>query len=291
MLATLGDLVEDMVVHLDGPINVASDTAARITRRRGGSAANVAATAAHLGKPCRFVGQVGDDSIGRALVGELSSAGVDTTSVRYAGTTGTIVVLVDDRGERSMLTDRRACLDLDRPDDSWLDGVSTLHVPLYSLVEAPLSETAITLIDRAHRRNIAVSVDASSVALIESFRRGALRSLLGRLAPTIMFANADEAEALDVRSSVASAITVVKRGAQPAVIHGPVGEPIEVSAEVVGDVIDTTGAGDAFAAGFLTADDWRNEPAGACAAGHRAAADLIRRRWAPPVVGSATDGG
>jgi sugar/nucleoside kinase (ribokinase family) len=289
MLATLGDLVEDMVVHLDGPIRIASDRSARITRRRGGSAANLTATAAFLGHPCRFIGQVGDDTIGRALVAELGAAGVDTSCVRFAGTTGTIVVLVDDQGERSMLTDRRACLELDRPDEVWLDGVTILHVPLYSIAAPPLSETAITLIDRAHRLGIPVSIDASSVAVIESFRPDVLRSLLVRLAPTVVFANADEAAALG-DDSVAAALTVVKRGARSAMIHRPGVRPVHVPAESIGQVTDTTGAGDAFAAGYLTSDDWQHDPETACVAAHGAAADLIRRRLAPPVVGNRTDG-
>jgi len=114
MLATLGDLVEDIVVRHDGLINEASDTAAQITRRLGGSAANVSAATARLGYGSRFLGQVGTDAIGRALVDELNDEGVDVSAVRRSGTTGTIVALVDQTGERSMLTDRRACLNLER---------------------------------------------------------------------------------------------------------------------------------------------------------------------------------
>ena len=81
MLATLGDLVDDIVVQLAGPINVATDTSSIILRRRGGSAANVAATAGVLGQPARFLGQVGTDAVGAAWVAELEAAGVDTQFV------------------------------------------------------------------------------------------------------------------------------------------------------------------------------------------------------------------
>ena len=124
-LATLGDLVEDVIVRFDGPVNVASDTPARISRRRGGSAANVAVAAAGLGHAARFLGQVGSDAIGSALLAEMAADGVDVAMVRRAGSTGTIVALVDQTGERSMLTDRRACIDLCDPDPSWLDGVGS----------------------------------------------------------------------------------------------------------------------------------------------------------------------
>ena len=97
VLATLGDLVEDVAIRVDDPVNVATDTAARIERRRGGSAANVAAMAAQLGHRSRFVGQVGVDAIGTALIADLAADGVDTSFVRRGGRTGTIAVLVDAR--------------------------------------------------------------------------------------------------------------------------------------------------------------------------------------------------
>lgn len=275
MLATLGDLVEDVVVSVDDPINVASDTAARIDRRRGGSAANVAVAAARLGHAARFLGQVGAEPIGAALLADLSASGVDTSFVRRDGRTGTIAVLVDPTGERTMLTDRGACVDLDRPDPRWLDDVTVLHVPLYSLSEPPIATTAETVIGWAHERGIAVSIDASSVALLDDVGSGAVIELLGRLAPAVVFANGDEATALDIAGPIAAAITVVKRGARPAVLYAD-GVRREVPAEPVDEVGDTTGAGDAFAAGFLTAD-WRADPVEACRIGHRAAAEVIRR--------------
>src|SRR5690606_4920446 len=128
---------EDIAVRLAGPINVASDTRATIRRRRGGSAANAAVAVVRAGGAARFIGQVGDDPIGTALLATLEADGVDL-AVRRAGHTGTIVVLLDHRGERTMLTDRGASPDLADPDPAWLDGLSVLHVPVYSLVEGAL---------------------------------------------------------------------------------------------------------------------------------------------------------
>ena len=99
-------MVDDIVVHRRGPIRVGTDTPAQIRRRRGGSAANVAVTAAQLTGRGRFFGQVGDDAPGELLVRALDAAHVDTRFVRRGGRTGAIVVLVDDDGERSFLTDR-----------------------------------------------------------------------------------------------------------------------------------------------------------------------------------------
>jgi sugar/nucleoside kinase (ribokinase family) len=273
VLATLGDLVDDVVVRVHDPVNVATDTAAHITRRRGGSAANVAAMAARSGHPARFIGQVGDDPIGAALIDDLAVGGVDASFVRRGGRTGTIVVLVDAAGERTMLTDRGACTLLDRPEAAWLDRVTTLHVPMYSLVGEPLATTATTTIRWAHDREIDVSIDVSSVALIDAHGPRDVLASVRRLDPTVVFANADEARALDIAGPIARAVTVIKRGGAPALVFAA-GERHEVPAAPIGEVGDTTGAGDAFAAGFLTAD-WRADVVSATRAGHRAAATAI----------------
>ena len=172
MLATVGDLVDDIVVRLGGPINVASDTDAVIERRRGGSAANVAVVAARISGSSRFLGQVGDDPAGSALLEELAAEGVDVSDVRRHGRTGSIIVLVDSRGERSFLTDpgaARVARAIRSRDGS--TRVDVLHVPLYSLAGGPIAATAATLIEWAHARSIAVSIDLSSLAVIEARRR------------------------------------------------------------------------------------------------------------------------
>ncbi len=277
MLAVLGDLIEDLVVELGGPIKLASDTESTIVRRRGGSAANVASTAALLGHRTRFLGQVGDDPIGAALVAELTKDGVDTEYVRRDGNTGTIIVLVDEHGERSMLTDRKSCTGLDQPSPAWLDQVDTLHVPLYGFAEGSLAVTARTLVEWAHDRGIAISVDASSVALIHDLGLTETRSLLADLRPDVLLANEAEAETLDLDRASIAPITIIKRGAEPVLLLLPSDTRVEVPAEPIDDVRDSTAAGDAFAAGFLTGP-WRSDPVEACHRGHQAAAMVLRSR-------------
>jgi len=275
MLATLGDLLEDVVVHLSGPINRASDTHARIERRRGGSAANVAETAAVLGHRARYLGQVGSDPIGAALIEDLGGSGVDVASVRRGGRSGTIIVLVDESGERTMLTDRGACLDLCDPDPVWLDGITTLHVPFYSLTDDPLAATAVTLIGWAHQREIVVSIDLSSSALIEEITARRVIEQIEALRPDVVFANHDEAAALGLAGPLAGAVTVIKNGGEPVVAHLD-REQITVPVPVIGHVTDTTGAGDAFAAGYLTSAG--TNVSAAIEAGCLAAAHLITSR-------------
>ncbi len=275
MLAVLGDLVDDVVVRLSDTIHAATDTVSVIERRRGGSAANTAAAAASLGCRARFLGQVGEGAIGDVLLDELAAAGVDVAHVRRGGRLATIVVLVDRDGERTMLSDRGGSVGLSEPDASWLRGVDTLHVPLYSLDGEPLATTATTLIGWAHENGITVSIDVSSVDLIERLGPEHVRTLISRLRPQVVFANGDEASALGVEGGVPGALMVVK--------HGP--DPVEVVVDgrssrhevpVIGHVGDTTGAGDAFAAGFLSVGV--ADVAAACRAGARAAAGVIRSR-------------
>lgn len=254
MLAALGDLVDDIVVRLGGPVNEASDTRARIVRRRGGSAANVVEMAAGLGYPARFLGQVGSDAIGTVLLDELRQTGVDVGAVRRGGRSGTIIVLVDTRAERTMLTDRGACLELSDPQRAWLDGVSTLHVPFYSLTEGALADSAVALIGWAHELGVRVSIDVSSVAVIEQLGASRVTAMLSVLRPDVVLANGDEGRALGIDAPIAGAVTVVKHGADPVEVFADQ-DRFTVAVPALDQVSDTTGAGDAFAAGFLTAGD------------------------------------
>ena len=267
MLATLGDLIDDVVIRVADPLNLASDTDAVIVRRPGGSAANVARAAARTGASVRFIGQVGDDAVGAALVEEMAAAGVDVSCVRRGGRTGTIAVLVDGTGERTMLTDRGACAELDEPVEIWLDGVDVLHVPMYSLWGGATATTAGTALGWAAERHIAISVDLSSTALLRRVGVDAVRDLLERVRPDVVFANADEAETFDIGAPVAGALTIVKQGSRPTRCLRADGAEFVVAVDPIDGPVDSTGAGDAFAAGFLTAP-WRDDPRAAVVAGH-----------------------
>ncbi len=276
MLAAVGDLVEDIVVHLRGSVQLASDTASTITRRRGGSAANVSAAAALVGAPTRFIGQVGDDAAGTMLTSLLAEAGVDL-AVRHSGRTGTIVVLVDASGERTMFPDAGASRQLDTPDRRWLDGVHTLHIPVYSLVDEPIASTSRTLAEWAHDAGVTVSIDASSAGVLEDAGVDRMITVMRELRPRVLFANEAEAECLgnDGFVAIGAPIVVVKQGPRPALVHVNGTAPIAVAANDLGTVADTTAAGDSFAAGFLIALAAGADPVEAARRGHDLAAQVI----------------
>ena len=295
MLCVIGDLVEDVVVWLPTALSYGTDTPSRIVRTRGGSASNVAVFAATAKTASstntakfrsRLIAQVGSDLLGDQLVATLETSGVDPCVVR-SGRTGSIVVIVSPDGERTMLTDRAAATELNRAPTNWHDGVSILHLPAYSLFSEPLGEAARECITIAHEQNITVSIDASSASLIKTFGIAKFRDLVAKLNPRIFFCNTDEAEVLNLTTQPLDLdIVVIKAGASPTTLITQ-GATSTIAVAAVGEIIDSTGAGDAFAAGFLTrfeqihiSESSREQPAeelhDCVIAGHQLAARVLR---------------
>lgn len=272
MLGVTGDLVEDIVVWLAEPLRHGTDARAQVFRTPGGSGANVARFAADL-VPTRFLGCVGPDRPGDALVEELTAAGVDV-HVQRTGRTGTVVLLIDESGERTMFPDRAASALLDHIPSTWLDGLDLLHVPGYSFESGPTAQAVRDAVARARLRDIVVSVDASSTGMLTHYGVDAFRALLADVAPDLLLANAAEADLLGIDVSPRTTI-VVKSGPDPTVVHLPDGSRFEVPVPPVADVRDLTGAGDAFAAGFLASFLALRDARTACVAGHRSAARVL----------------
>lgn len=276
VLCAVGDLLDDVVVWLGGPIGGGTDTPAQVFHRRGGSAANVAAFAAGQGRPARFVGHVGDDPLGDRLLGELAGEGVELC-VHRGGRTGTVVVLVEPGGERTMLTDRGSATDLAGVPEAALDDVEVLHLTSYALVVEPVATTAKGLAVRARAAGATVSLDASSVRLLHDLGRPRFEGLLAELRPDVLLANAAEAAFLGLPQRLPDgvALAVVKRGGESALVVRPQGAPSEVPVPAIEAVSDTTGAGDAFAAGFLGALLDGAAAVAAVVAGHELAAAVL----------------
>jgi ribokinase len=240
MICTLGDLLLDVVVRLDGPIAEDTDTYGRTRVGPGGQAANVAAWTAALGGRARFIGKRADDPAGAMLADELQRRGVELAGPVEEAGTGTVVSVATPDGNRTMLTDRGNAPDFapEELDAAWLEGCEWLHIAGYSLARPPIRETSLAAAALATR----VSVDLSSTAAIEAAGVDEFRGLLGRIRPQIVFANEEEAELV---GELETETLVVKRGARGIVVGGTSFEARPA------DVVDTTGAGDALAAGFL----------------------------------------
>lgn len=245
-LAVVGDLVEDVVVWATGPVRPGSDTPARVFRSRGGSAANVAIAAAPF-VATRFVGRVGADVLGDGLVAQLVDAGVEVR-VQQQGRTGTVVVLVDPDGERTFLSDRAAAAELGPVGPEVLAEVDLLHVPAYGLHAGPAADSIRDLLATAVEQGVDISLDASSWVVL---REVDLRAVVEQVRPVVLLANA--AEARELQLPIPGTTVVVKDGPRPTRVLGADGSTLTVPVEPVDGVRDSTGAGDAFAAGWLSA--------------------------------------
>jgi sugar/nucleoside kinase (ribokinase family) len=267
-VVVLGDVMVDVVARLSGPIALGSDSAARVSWGSGGSAANVAAwlVLAGVERPA-LVGRVGDDPQGRAAAEELAAGGVDARlAVDAERATGTCVVLVAPGGERSMLPDAGANDGLQPSDlpDEVLEPGGHLHVVGYALLRDGSQKAARSAIGRAKSAGMTVSVDPSSAALLSpeflDLAEGA----------DLLLPNADEALALTGQTDPEKAAkrlaerfpeVVVKLGAEGALWRTPdsdgrsyaaAGTEPDASTGPLPEP-DSTGAGDAFAAGLLAA--------------------------------------
>ena len=242
-VCTIGDLLLDVIVRVDGEIEEETDTYGRTRVGAGGQAANVAAWVAALGGEARFLGKRGG-AVGRLVADELGAQGVAVLGPEVEEPTGTVVSISTPDGRRSMLTDRGVAPDFapDELDDTWLDGCEWLHVPGYSLVRYPLAATAAEAASRVPR----VSVDLSSTTAIAEIGVDLFAESVRQLRPQVVLATEAEA-ALVGRLDVET--FAIKRGARGCVVRRD-GRDEEFNARPA-DVVDGTGAGDAFAAGFL----------------------------------------
>lgn len=261
-ICVLGDALLDVVVCVGGPIAADTDTAAAIAVGAGGQAANVAAWITALGGQARLIAARAGDAAGRLVAAELSARGVAITGPLVAGRTGVVVSLSDGGRSRSMLTDRGVgpLLTAAALDDRWLAGCHWLHLPAYSLVREPIREAALAAASRVP----ALSVDLSSTAVIRRSGVAAFRELLAGLAPRVVFGTEAEAE---LTGELAGSELVVKLGA------GGVRAGGTWHRAHPAQPLDSTGAGDAFAAGYLV---------GGVRAGLAAAARAVSRMGAMP---------
>ena len=261
-MLVLGDLVLDVVLAPDRPIEVGTDVPGSVGIRQGGSAANTARWLARLGVDVQLVCAVGRDGAGRSLVIQAERDGVVVRPARIAGErTGRIGVLVASSGERSFVADRRAALAL-RPDhlrEPWFASLDLMHVPAYSLMGEPLASAARAAVALARARGARISSDLSSIGPLLVDGRRAAAELMRQIAPDLLFATEAEAQAFLGRDSADgmvehAAIAVIKRGARGArvIARGEDGNVLRfdvATAHVAAP--DTTGAGDAFSAGFI----------------------------------------
>jgi ribokinase len=239
-ICALGDLLLDVIVLPDAPLAADADTPATIRLTAGGQAANVAAWARSLGAQARLVCKRGGDAPSALAAAELAGHGVEICGPVAEDRGGVVVSVRNAHGQRTMASDRGAASQLNASelDSAWLEDCDVLHISGYCLLREPMAQAAIAAAQMAGK----VSVDLASAHDIEIVGARVFAARVQALAPDLIFATETE------RSAVRSHIDcewVIKLGASGARF------PEGLYPAVAADVIDTTGAGDALAAGYL----------------------------------------
>lgn len=258
----VGDVITDIIAIPEGPIVRGSDRRATIRSRPGGSAANLAVWLASMDVPVSFAARVGAADV-ETWSAHFRARGVTPRlAADPALPSGVLISIVDTDGERSFLTDRGANLNLsaaDLPADL-LDGIKMLAVSGYSYFADGPREAVMALMRAARERGIGTVVDPASVGFLREV--GAETFLRWTQGTGTIFANLDEALELTGSSDPNLQMqtlgrfferVVLKRGAAGAALGGRKGVVLSLPAPA-SEVVDSTGAGDAFAAAFIAAE-------------------------------------
>lgn len=253
MVGVVGKVVVDEVLLCEGP--PAPDTHQNVTRllTPGGAPANVAAQLAAHGRPAVMAGWAGADAASSEAIGALTAAGVALRLTRRGR--APVATVLSWEGDRAFLVDqgtlRAQLTDLD---DAWLDGMTVVHFNGFELLDYCWPDVLAQVARRAHARGMAVSVDCPTANRIVAQGTERFVASLASLAPEVVFSNSEEARVLDFGERPGwIGVLAVHAGVDATTVHTSDG----VSTHPVTDVVaepETTGCGDAFAAGFL--DVW-----------------------------------
>ncbi len=292
----IGDVMLDVVTKIDvlpSQINYGSDTPAKISTHGGGAAGNVAAWLTRTDARATIVGHVGNDAAGSALVSEFDALGVRHHNlVVDNGHSGVVVVLVDPTGERTMFPDNGANSGLRISDLPELEGFNAVYISGYSPLD-PLSLVGIKeMIAKIRAAGITIYFDPASVGGMKEVAIDEVKSWLPLM--DVLLLNEEEACYLSGSTDIEVALdyllqqcqtVVIKRGSHGAIGKSRGGETVSVPA-IPTTVLDTTGAGDSFAAGFISYFATKKDLTRALMAGAEVAAHCVAIIGARPRVGT-----
>lgn len=239
-ILVIGDVIEDVIVIPKGQIRPNTDTLATIRKTMGGSAANVASWLAHLGSSVSFhaaVNYLDSEKI------RLDLSGIDCQLQESKKPTGSLVALIDGQG-RSMLTDRGANEDLDL---GKIDprGFGIVYLSGYALLGKKTSEVE-SFLKASKEAGALIAIDPGSYGFIQDFGVSEYRDLL--LGADIAFPNSEEEQLLELAGKLP--LSVITKGAEG--VSAVTKDGLEISSPALSaELVDPTGAGDAFCAGFL----------------------------------------
>jgi sugar/nucleoside kinase (ribokinase family) len=247
-IATFGDVLLDVIVLIAEPLAAGGDVRASNRAGAGGQAANVAAWTAELGADARCIAKRGDDPTGELVARELAARGVELVGPVAEGATGVVVSVVGE-GDRALASDRGVAPSFapEELDAAWVE-CDVLHLSGYALLREPIVGTALLATRLAREQGARVSVDVAAWTEIRAYGPGRFRDLVEELAPDVLFATEAEWELLGA-GYLSTPVRVLKRAARGCSVFAEDGK-LDFAA-VEAEAVDPTGAGDAFAAGFL----------------------------------------
>lgn len=254
----IGDAALDVIVKMQTELHVGSDTSSQISMHGGGAAANTATWLANLGHSVYFSCRLGNDAAGRAIAAEFDQWGIEYRKEFLTNEkTGVVVVLVNNAGERTMFPDSGANSGIDEKNLPPLVGFDAAFLSGYSLFNPLSTSGVLRMISMIKAANIPLIFDPASVGTMTSFGRERVLEMLSVMDIAIM--NDDEARFIAGKSELNDALesltslvplVVIKTGSSGAIAQLRGDTLLESKTEAIA-AIDTTGAGDAFAAGFI----------------------------------------
>ncbi len=257
VIATYGDLIEDQVVALRGPLEINGLVEGTIVTRPGGSAPNSAIAATKAGSSARFIGHCGDDEISDRLSQNLADNGVDYRSIRKGRRCAVFAVQLAS-GEAALIHDpggRWSVVPEDIKED-WFEGVAIVHLTGFNLFYPQIYPAFMEVVRIAKKVGAQISFDCAATNLMLDYGTNTLRDLLEQIQPAVVLCNEREGEVLGLPYSPLKSVPFIvqHRGAAATKIYAG-GESFTVPVTPLDDVIDFVGAGDAFSGGFLAG--WR----------------------------------
>jgi sugar/nucleoside kinase (ribokinase family) len=293
----IGDVMLDVIARINvspQKINFGSDTASRISTSSGGAAGNVAAWLTRTDARSTIVSHVGDDPAGAAIVAEFDALGVSHGDLVIPGeTSGVVVVLVDSSGERTMFPDKGANSRLVVEDLPDLNSFQAVYISGYALLNPLARDGVLAMIEKIKEDGLPIYFDPASVGAMKDVADKELHTWFSKM--DVLLLNEEESiyltGSVDIERALDylldfSQVVVIKRGSAGAIAKVRGFDSISVPA-IAKSIVDTTGAGDSFAAGFIASFLQNHDLTAALQAGSELAAGCVAIVGARPRVGTA----
>jgi sugar/nucleoside kinase (ribokinase family) len=284
----IGDLALDVISQLKEPINYGNDTASRISSHPGGQAANVSTWITRTHSKAQLVARVGNDPVGFALISDLDKYGVEHMNLMHSGRpTGVVVILVDANGERTMFPDNGANADLEVSDLPPLDDVDGVYVSGYALLDFRSRDAVLSMITKIKAAGKPIYFDPTTTGAMKIVSRDEVLSwvklmdgILLNSEEALYLGDAKDVETAEKNLTAYTPLVVIKLGSRGAMAVYK--DTIAKVSAVTTNVVDTTGAGDSFAAGFIPKWLETNDLEAALSAGTALAAKCVATVGARP---------